>query len=90
MKIATHQNLIKEVLDKLLFERSRREQAVEISAEEFGDEVAKRLSCGWQGRCDVPYISSRGEMKISLRLMTCFGQRWQHECWEGKNPHSRA
>lgn len=36
----THKNLVKEVLNKLLLERPRGEQAVEISAEEFGHEVA--------------------------------------------------
>lgn len=38
---ATYQNLVQEVLDKLLLEGSRGEQTVEISAQELGDEVAK-------------------------------------------------
>ena len=44
MSIATYQNLVEEVLNKLLLERSRGEQTVEISAEEFRDEVAGGIS----------------------------------------------
>jgi hypothetical protein len=35
--LPTHQNLIEEVLDELFLERSRREESMEIGAEEFGD-----------------------------------------------------
>lgn len=37
----THQNLVEEVLDELLLERSRGQEAVEIGAQELGDEIAK-------------------------------------------------
>jgi hypothetical protein len=50
-RVATYQNLIEEVLDELFLERSRCEQAVEIGAEEFGDEVAGEVSTG--GRCEA-------------------------------------
>jgi hypothetical protein len=42
--MATHENLVKEVLDELLLERSGGEQAVEISSEQFGHEVAAKIS----------------------------------------------
>lgn len=37
---STYQNLVKEILNKLLLERSRSQKAVEISSQEFGDEIA--------------------------------------------------
>jgi len=37
----THQDLVEEVLDELLLERSRGQEAVEIGAQELGDEIAK-------------------------------------------------
>ena len=74
---ATYQNLVKEVLNKLLLERSRSKQAMEISAEEFGDEVARCVSWGVEEQVRRAYISSRGEIKMSLRLMTCFCKRRQ-------------
>ena len=43
---ATHENLVQEVLDELLLERSRGEQTVKVGAEEFGDEVAWVVSVG--------------------------------------------
>ena len=41
---ATYEDLVKEVLDKLLLERPGGEQAVQICAEQLGDEVAGRVS----------------------------------------------
>lgn len=41
---ATHQNLVEEVLNELLLQRSGGEQAVQIGSEELGDEVAGRIS----------------------------------------------
>lgn len=37
---STYQNLVKEILNKLLLEGSRSQKAVEISSEELGDEIA--------------------------------------------------
>jgi hypothetical protein len=41
---ATHQDLVEEVLDELLLQRSGGEQAVEISSEQLRDEVAVSIS----------------------------------------------
>jgi hypothetical protein len=41
---ATYEDLVEEVLDKLLLERPGGEQAVQICAEQLGDEVAGRVS----------------------------------------------
>lgn len=37
----TNQDLVQKVLDELLLKRSRGEQAVKVSAEKLGDEVAE-------------------------------------------------
>ena len=42
--IATHQNLIEEILDELLLERSGGEEAVKIGSEQLGDKVADLIS----------------------------------------------
>lgn len=45
--MATYQDLIEEVLDELLLQRSRGEEAVKIGSEQFGDEVAGGIrKCG--------------------------------------------
>jgi len=48
---------------------------VQISAQEFGNEVAagpvNNAGAGRAERAGWPYISSRGEMKMSLSEMTC-------------------
>lgn len=59
MNIATYENLVEEVLDKLLLERSRGEQTVEISAEEFGDEVAIGVSVRWRGSWESLHVLER-------------------------------
>lgn len=42
----TNQNLVEEVLDELLLERSRGQEAVEIGAQKLGDKIAKSgVSC---------------------------------------------
>jgi hypothetical protein len=41
---ATYEDLVEEVLDKLLLERPGGEQAVQVCAEQLGDEVAIRVS----------------------------------------------
>lgn len=44
---------------------------MQISAQEFGNEVATALiNEAGVGRIALPHISSRGEMKISLTEMT--------------------
>lgn len=69
---STDKNLVQKVLDELLLQRPRGEQAVQIGAEQFGDKIA--VSTGFSmGRDCVyspTYMSSSGEMKMSLRLMT--------------------
>lgn len=69
----TNQNLVKEVLYELLLEWPRSKQAVKIGAKELSDEVT--VCCvSKSSACTIldfyTYISSSGEMKISLRLMT--------------------
>jgi hypothetical protein len=51
-RFATYQDLVQEVLNKLLLEGSRGEQTVEIGAQELGDKVAKEsVGIGvWRGR----------------------------------------
>ena len=46
----THQDLVQEVLDKLLLERSRSQETVQIGAKELGDEVAVKssVSSAWK------------------------------------------
>jgi hypothetical protein len=66
---ATYQNLVKEVLDELLLQRPGGEQAVKIGSEELGDEVTERSADTLVGGACVTYMSSNGEMKISLKLM---------------------
>jgi hypothetical protein len=41
---ATYQDLVEEVLDELLLQRSGCEQAVEIGSEQLGNEVAESIS----------------------------------------------
>ena len=40
----SYQDLVEEVLNELLLQRSGGEQAVQIGSEELGDEVAGRIS----------------------------------------------
>ena len=42
--LATHQNLVEKVLDKLLLERPRGQQTVEIGSQQLGDEVTELVS----------------------------------------------
>ena len=68
-----YQDLVEEVLDELLLKRPRGEEAMEISAEEFRHCLLfSILSARNPASVYSPtYMSSRGEMKMSLRLMTC-------------------
>lgn len=69
----SYQDLVEEILDELLLKRARGEEAVQISTQELGNcDIVKMRSIAWERDSNIPtYMSSRGEMKISLRLMTC-------------------
>lgn len=79
---ASYHDLVQEVLDELRLEWARREEAVEVSAEEFGDEVAADVGLdvatepkgrgrgAEAARGPMTYMSSKGEMKMSLSEMT--------------------
>lgn len=73
IEVPTHQNLIKEVLDELLLQRSRGEKPVEIGSKQFGHcTVVSVERARLPDRHHLPtYISSRGEIKMSLKLITC-------------------
>ena len=69
---ATHQNLIEEVLDELLLEGAGCKEAVKIGSKKLRDEVARLVSkSARKGKAWATNMSSKGEMKMSLRLMTC-------------------
>ena len=69
--LPTYQDLVQKVLDELLLQRSRSQQSVEVSAQELGDEVTGDESVSSLTDCGiVAYMSSSGEMKMSLREMT--------------------
>lgn len=71
-QLLTYEDLVEEVLDELLLERSRSQEAVEIGSQELSHEVAVAVSVlVSQAGGGETYISSRGEMKISLKLMIC-------------------
>lgn len=69
----THENLVEEVLDELFLKRARGEESVEVSSQKFGNKITTVISrrVGFQTCHITTYISSRGEMKMSLRLMIC-------------------
>jgi hypothetical protein len=86
-----YQDLVEEVLDELLLKRSRGEQAVQISTKEFGDEVAVFFVRNASGSgVAQTYISSRGEIKISLREITCGSLAYSNLVRKVENEHSRA
>jgi hypothetical protein len=64
----TTQDLVQEVLDELLFERTRCEKTVQIGTKELCDKVADRSAYALRA---TTHISSRGEMKISLSEIIC-------------------
>lgn len=45
----THENLVKKVLDELLLERARSQEAVEVGTQELGHEVTVEVSTMAQG-----------------------------------------
>jgi hypothetical protein len=64
----TSEDLVKEVLDELLFKRTRCEESVKIGTKELGNEVAiDQQSPNDPGT--ITHMSSRGEIKISLSEM---------------------
>jgi hypothetical protein len=68
--LRTNQNLIKEVLNKLLLQRSRGEKTVEIRTKEFGNEVTDKILDDDCEKELATNISSRGDMKMSHKLIT--------------------
>ena len=60
---ATYQNLVKEILDELLLQRSGGKQAVKICSEQLGDEVAESVSgcLGEGGRRGLHVLQGRDE-----------------------------
>ena len=78
-RCGTNHDLVQEVLDELLLQRSRGEQAVEIGTKQLGDEIAivgvsldapARDAGAGAREGGETYMSSRGEMKMSLSEMT--------------------
>ena len=55
-------------MDELLFERTRSEESVKIGTKELGHEVAI-YQCSPAAFSLCAYMSSRGEMKMSLSEM---------------------
>lgn len=72
----TYHDLVEEVLDKLLLERSGGKESVEVGAQKLSDEIARAASAkGTREGCFffpavMAYMSSRGEMKMSLSEIT--------------------
>lgn len=64
--VATHQNLVQEVLDKLLLQRSGGKQTMEIGSEELGDEVTGRISIclGWRW-CGCLHVLEGGDEDVA-------------------------
>lgn len=57
LMLVTHQYLIEEVLDELLFEGPRGQEAVKVSSEEFGDKVTgNEISRGYKREAIKIYI----------------------------------
>ena len=84
---ATYQNLVKEVLDELLLQRPGGEETVEIGSKELGDEVTEKLAKTSARSASVTYISSNGEMKISLKLIIWYVVRARSTCTAGYDPY---
>ena len=74
--VSTYQNLVEEILNELLLKRARGEKAVQVGTKQLGDWtiVSSWKAIALQALNSPTYISSSGEMKMSLRLMT-FGIR---------------
>lgn len=62
----TYQDLVKKVLDELLLQRPGGEQAVQIGAEKFGDEVTKRSAVGSAKKCTCNvHVLQRGDEDVA-------------------------
>jgi hypothetical protein len=84
---ATYQNLVKEVLNELLLQRPGGEETVEIGSEELSDEVTEKLANTSAGSAYVTYMSSNGEMKISLKLIIWYVVRARSTCTAKYDPY---
>lgn len=71
----THKDLVEEVLNELFFQRSGGEESMEVGSQKFRDKVSAASSqpklCRPSKPRSTAYMSSRGEIKISLKLMIC-------------------
>ena len=68
-----YEDLVEKVLNELLFERSRREETMQIGSQKLRHKVStSEVSEGSVIKTlHNAYKSSKGEMKMSLRLITC-------------------
>ena len=68
----TYENLVEKILDELLLERSRGQETVEVGAKELGHKVSDYIILAGVCPCAilVAHMSSRGDIKMSLKLMT--------------------
>ena len=66
--LKTTEDLVKEVLDELLLQRARSQETVKVGTKELGDKVAS-VSAEDNDAVKETHMSSRGEMKMSLREM---------------------
>lgn len=87
LEFATYQNLVKEVLDELLLQRPGGEETVKIGSEELGDEVTEKSANSSKRSACATYISSNGEMKISLKLIIWYIVRARSTCTAGYDPY---
>lgn len=71
--VDAYQNLVEEILNELLLKRARGKKAVQVGTEELGNCTVVSGWRAWLLRSfySPTYMSSSGEMKMSLRLMTC-------------------
>jgi hypothetical protein len=70
--LETTQDLVQKVLDKLLFERARGEETVQVGTEQFGDKVAIKGQYGAGGIVDIDVrglaLSSAATQKCRFSL----------------------
>jgi hypothetical protein len=82
---AAHKNLVEEVLDELLLERSRSEEAMQVGSEQFGDKIAVRWriseGCSQGLLTDIHVFQRRDEDvaeadHLIMALACCYSARW--------------
>ena len=77
----THQNLVQEVLNELLLQWPRSQKTVQVGTQKLGNEVTEReisISVGFElSQGNAAYMSSKGEMKMSLKEIICRVKRDQ-------------